>query len=159
MIAVVQRVSSASVTVTDECLGRIGRGLVALVGARKGDDAEDARLLADKLAGLRIFEDAGGRMNSSALDLGVEILVISQFTLLADLKKGRRPGFDRAEDPDRARALLDQFVRVLEGQGLTVEQGRFGAEMSVQLVNHGPATFILDTDLWRPRSRRDDTSH
>ena len=158
MIAVVQRVETACVKVGDQCISQVGRGLVVLVGVRKGDDAEDVRLLAGKVAGLRIFEDADGRMNLSVQDLGLAVLVVSQFTLVADLKKGRRPGFDDAELPDRARPLLQQLVRLMEDQGLTVGEGKFGAEMYVELVNHGPATFILDTDLWRTRPRHQSVS-
>jgi D-tyrosyl-tRNA(Tyr) deacylase len=101
------------------------------------------------VSGLRIFADEAGKMNRSALDQRAEVLVVSQFTLLANVRRGRRPGFDAAERPERAVPLLDTFVRALESQGLTVAQGRFGAAMDVHLVNHGPATFLLDSRQWR----------
>ncbi|MFH0946796.1 MAG: D-aminoacyl-tRNA deacylase, partial [Planctomycetota bacterium] len=151
MIAVVQRVTRGEVRVAGKTVGSVGRGAVVLVGARRGDDSAAVEILARKVAELRIFEDENGKMNLSLCDLGLGVLVVSQFTLLADLKKGRRPGFDRAERPERASRLLEQFVRLLEGHGLTVEQGRFGEEMQLSLVNQGPATFILDTDLWLRR--------
>lgn len=149
MIAVLQRVRSARVVVDGNRVGQVGRGLLILVGAARGDDQEDCRLLARKCAGLRVFEDEAGRMNRSVVDLGLGALVVSQFTLLADVKKGRRPGFDQAEQPETARQLLADFILELERQGLTVEQGEFGADMDVELVNQGPATFILDSRTWR----------
>lgn len=151
MIGVVQRVAEASVEVAGRSVGRVGAGLLVLVGVRKGDDAQDARILADRVAGLRIFEDEGGRMNRSAVELGLGALVVSQFTLCADLRRGRRPGFDDAERPEAAKALLAVFVRELEEKGLTVEEGEFGASMDVHLVNRGPATFLLDSASWRPK--------
>ncbi len=152
MIAVVQRVSEARVDVGDRTVGRVGEGLLVLLGVRKGDDDEDARVLADRVAGFRIFEDEQGRMNRSAVDLGLGALVVSQFTLCADVRRGRRPGFDGAERPDGAVPRLRAFVRALEEKGVTVEEGEFGATMDVHLVNHGPATFVLDSALWRPKS-------
>ncbi|MBI4878430.1 MAG: D-tyrosyl-tRNA(Tyr) deacylase [Planctomycetes bacterium] len=152
MIAVVQRVSQAKVTVGGRLVARIGRGLLVLLGVRKGDGEEDARVLAGKIAALRIFEDAAGRMNLSALDLRLEVLVVSQFTLCADLRRGRRPGFDFAEAPESAEGLVRLFAKVLVEQGLVVEEGSFGASMDVSLVNEGPATFILDSAIWRRKS-------
>ena len=149
MRAVVQRVSRAAVTVGGTRVGEVGRGLVVLLGVATGDDEEDARILAHKIAGLRIFEDPDGRMNLSVLDLGLGILVVSQFTLCADLRRGRRPGFDPAETPERAEALVQRFAQLLEAQGLGVSHGRFGASMAVELVNEGPATFVLDSASWR----------
>lgn len=149
MIAVMQRVIEARVEVAGEVVGRIGRGLLVLLGVGKGDDEEDARILADRVAGLRVFADEAGKMNRSAVDERVDVLVVSQFTLLADLRRGRRPGFDAAERPERAIQLLAVFVAALESQGLRVEQGRFGAMMDVHLINHGPATFLLDSAIWR----------
>lgn len=151
MIAVVQRVSSAHVTVDKEVTGRVGLGFMVLLGVRKGDDPEDGSILAKKVAELRVFEDDTGRMNQSLVDVGGGALVVSQFTLCADLRKGRRPGFEPAEKPDRARRLLQLFVDDLRDNGVSVEEGRFGATMDVSLVNHGPATFLLDSSTWRKR--------
>ncbi len=151
MIAVVQRVSRASVAVSGQLVSNIGRGLLVLLGVRAGDGEEDARLLACKVAALRIFEDAAGRMNRSALDLRLDVLVVPQFTLCADLRRGRRPGFDDAEAPERAEELVGFFAKVMGEQGLAVAQGRFGASMEVSLVNQGPATFVLDSAIWRER--------
>lgn len=149
MIAVVQRSGPAHVDVAGEVVGRIEAGFVVLLGVRRGDTAEDAAILARKIAGLRVLPDAEGRMNVSLKDAGGAALVISQFTLCADLAKGRRPGFDGAEEPGRARLLLGTFVEDLVREGVRVEQGRFGASMAVHLVNMGPATFILDSGTWR----------
>jgi D-tyrosyl-tRNA(Tyr) deacylase len=150
MRVLVQRVSRASVTVGDEITGAIDRGLLLLVGVTHGDTAEEADFLAAKTANLRIFEDAAGNMNRSALDLAaageeVGILVVSQFTLYADARKGRRPSFVRAAPPDEAAPLVDRLADELRGLGLTVGEGRFGAEMAVELVNDGPVTIWLDT--------------
>ncbi len=152
MIAIVQRVRRAQVRVGGEVVGRVGRGYVVLAGVRRGDSADDVPLLADKLVHLRVFEDDAGRMNRSVLDVAGGILLISQFTLLADLRRGRRPGFDDAEEPERARALIAELAAALIARGVTIEQGRFGESMRVALVNEGPATFVLDTrDLRAPR--------
>lgn len=149
MIAVVQRVSQADVTVAHETVGEIGPGLLVLLGVKVGDDEQDASTLADKIVQLRIFEDENGKMNRCLAELGLALLLVSQFTLCADLRKGRRPGFDAAERPERARALLDVFAKHVEAHGLVVKHGRFGASMSVRLINEGPATFLLDSALWR----------
>ena len=152
MKAVIQRVTRASVSVDGETVGEIGAGLVALVGVAHDDTPEDARRLAEKTAELRIFSDADGRFNLSLLDTGGEALVVSQFTLLADTRKGRRPSFTRAAPPDLARPLVEQYEAALREKGVTVVSGRFGAHMMVELVNDGPVTIILDTtDLERPR--------
>ena len=145
MRAVLQRVSSASVTVGDEVIGRIGNGLVVLLGVEQGDTPEDARALAEKTAHLRIFEDSEGKMNLSVQDSGGAVLAISQFTLLADCRKGRRPGFTRAALPELAEPLYERYVAALEQFGLKVETGRFQADMAVALVNDGPVTMLLDS--------------
>ncbi|MBK6941010.1 MAG: D-tyrosyl-tRNA(Tyr) deacylase [Planctomycetes bacterium] len=149
MIAVVQRVSSARVDVEAETVGSIGRGLLVLVGVAKGDLDSDRTILARKVAELRIFEDESGRMNRSCLDLGLEVLVVSQFTLCADVRRGRRPGFDLAEAPERAQVAVSAYSQDLRSFGLRVAEGRFGASMAVHLVNDGPATFVLDSRMWR----------
>jgi D-tyrosyl-tRNA(Tyr) deacylase len=145
MRAVLQRVSSASVTVGDEVIGRIGNGLVVLLGVEQGDTPEDARALAEKTAHLRIFEDSEGKMNLSVQDSGGAVLAISQFTLLADCRKGRRPGFTRAALPELAEPLYERYVAALGQFGLKVATGRFQADMAVALVNDGPVTMLLDS--------------
>jgi len=141
-----QRVSRASVTVDGEVVGKIGRGLLLLVGVGVDDGEKEAEYLASKIATLRIFPDAEGRMNLSVLDAGGAALVVSQFTLYADARKGRRPSFVGAAQPEKAVPLLDHFIAQLEAAGVPVEQGRFGAMMDVELVNEGPVTIWLDTD-------------
>ncbi len=145
MVAVVQRVKRSSVTVNGNRIASIGRGYNVLLGVCKGDSEEDARKLADKLVKLRVFEDDSGKMNLSIKDVGGEILVVSQFTLCADLSKGRRPSFTRAEDPQIAKKLIAEFVNRLSEHGIDVHVGEFGAYMLVEIVNDGPATFILTT--------------
>lgn len=145
MRAVIQRVSSARVEVDSQRVGEIGRGLLILLGVEQGDGADDARYLAEKSAQLRIFEDEAGKMNLSLADVGGQALVVSQFTLLADCRKGRRPGFSRAALPELADALYQQFVALLRERGLTVATGIFQAEMQVHLVNDGPVTLLLDS--------------
>lgn len=152
MKAVIQRVSRASVEVDGEVVGAIGPGLLVLVGVSRGDGVEEARRLAQKTAELRVFEDADGRFNLSVLDSGGEALVVSQFTLLADTRRGRRPSFTEAAPPEVAEALVREYEEALRGLGVPVASGRFRAHMRVQLVNDGPVTIILDTaDLQRPR--------
>ena len=152
MKAVIQRVTRASVEVDGKTVGAIGRGLVVLLGVAQGDGVEDARKLAQKTAEMRIFEDTEGRFNLSLLDTGGEALVVSQFTLLADTRRGRRPSFTEAAPPEVAEALVGEFEEALRGLGVTVASGRFRAHMQVDLVNDGPVTIILDTaDLQRPR--------
>jgi D-tyrosyl-tRNA(Tyr) deacylase len=150
--AVIQRVTRASVEVDGKTVGAIGRGLVVLLGVAQGDGVDDARRLAQKTAEMRIFEDAEGRFNLSLLDAGGEALVVSQFTLLADTRRGRRPSFVDAAPPEAAESLVCEFEEALRGLGVTVASGRFRAHMQVDLVNDGPVTIILDTaDLQRPR--------
>jgi D-tyrosyl-tRNA(Tyr) deacylase len=144
MRAVVQRVSSASVRVSGEVVGAVERGALILLGVLAGDGEREATQLAEKIAGFRYFADEEGRMNLSAGDVGAALLVVSQFTLAADGRKGRRPSFDKAAPPAEAEALYERFVSVLKGSGLEVATGRFGAMMEVELVNDGPVTFILD---------------
>lgn len=145
MRAVVQRVTRGSVTVDREIVGQIGRGFVVLVGVADGDTPEDAAWLAAKVAGLRVFEDAEGKMNLALADVGGEVLVISQFTLLGDCRKGRRPGFDAAARPEAAVPLYETVVAALRATGLRVETGRFQTHMAVELVNDGPVTLLLDS--------------
>ena len=145
MKAVVQRVSASSVTVDGEQIAKIGRGLAVLLGIEKGDTTKDVNFLAEKIANLRIFEDNAGKMNLSVLDIHGEALVVSQFTLLGDCSKGRRPGFDKAASPDLADSLYNEFVEMLNACGVPVQTGRFGAKMLFEIANYGPVTFILDT--------------
>lgn len=144
MKLVVQRVIASAVTVGGEEIGRIGRGVMILFGAEKGDRDEAVHWLAEKTLNLRIFPDDAGKMNRSVQDIGGEILVVSQFTLAGDCSKGRRPGFDNAAPPDRAEALYRMFVEAVMRSGLAVREGRFGADMQVDIVNDGPVTFILE---------------
>lgn len=146
MRAVVQRVSEASVAVDGRVTGAIGRGLMVLVGCGDGDGSEDARTLADKLANLRIFEDVEGKMNLSVLDIGGEVLVVPNFTLYGDCRKGRRPSFTGACAPETAARLVEEVAGALAAQGLTVARGEFGAHMHVSLTNDGPVTLLLATD-------------
>lgn len=145
MRLVVQRVTRASVTVDGEVTGKIGKGYMVLVGAEVGDTEADARLCADKLAGLRVFVDDEGKMNRSVLDVGGEILLVSQFTLLGDARHGRRPSFIAAARPEEAEPLLETMKAMLEEKGLHVETGRFRAHMDVELVNDGPVTILIDS--------------
>ena len=141
----VQRVTEASVTVDDQIVGQIGRGLLVLLGV-SGDDTEgDARQLADKICGLRIFEDAENKMNRSLEDIGGALLVVSQFTLFGDCRKGRRPSFTRAAPPELADQLYQTFVAAVGVRGVKVETGQFQAHMDVALVNDGPVTLLLDS--------------
>ena len=145
MRAVVQRVTEASVTVGDETTGRIGAGLLILLGVAAEDTQRDVIWLAGKVAGLRVFEDPGGRMNLALNDIGGSVLVVSQFTLLGDCRKGRRPSFVAAAPPQISDQLYQSFVAELRGSGVSVETGRFRAEMQVKLVNDGPVTLLLDS--------------
>ncbi|GAB6165550.1 D-aminoacyl-tRNA deacylase [Thermostilla marina] len=152
MIACVQRVTRASVTVGEKVVGEIERGVVVLLGVAAEDTEDDARLIAGKLAGLRIFEDGDGKMNLSIRDVAGKALVISQFTLLADCRKGRRPSFTAAAPPEPAEALYRVFCDQLKEHGIPVATGVFRAHMEVALVNDGPVTILLDsTSLKRPR--------
>ena len=145
MRLVVQRVTRASVTVDGEVTGKIGKGYMVLGGAEVGDTEADARLCADKLAGLRVFVDDEDKMNRSVLDVGGEILLVSQFTLLGDARHGRRPSFIAAARPEVAEPLLETMKAMLEEKGLHVETGRFRAHMDVELVNDGPVTILIDS--------------
>ena len=148
MRAIVQRASRAEVRVNAAVVGRIGPGLVVLLGIAKEDTPEAGRYLAEKIVNLRVFADAGGRMNRSLLDLGGEaaILCVSQFTLYGDCRKGRRPSYDRAAPPENARPLYERFLDDLRGFGVRVEAGQFQAMMDVELVNDGPVTLLLDSE-------------
>lgn len=146
MRAVIQRVSQASVDIDGERVAAIRAGLLVLAAATHGDTGAEARLVASKVANLRIFPDEAGKMNLSALDLEREIIVVSQFTLYGDVRKGRRPSFINAAHPDVASPLIDLLASELRALGLTVGTGRFGAEMAVSLVNDGPVTILLDTN-------------
>ncbi|MFQ5606850.1 MAG: D-aminoacyl-tRNA deacylase [Candidatus Zixiibacteriota bacterium] len=145
MRAVVQRVRTASVETSGEIVARIGPGLLILLGAREGDNSAEVRYLADKITHLRIFEDGAGKMNRSILDIGGEALAVSQFTLFADTRKGRRPSFNLALEPSAAEKLYEEFGSLLRAEGLRVETGEFGAKMLVGLQNDGPVTIIVDT--------------
>ena len=140
-----QRVREASVEVEGKTVGKINRGLVLLVGATIGDSEKEASYLVEKCVNLRIFEDAQGKMNLSALEVRAEVLVISQFTLYGDTRKGRRPSFTEALEPEQAEKLYLKFIDYLKKKGLKVEQGIFGAKMLVKIFNSGPVTFILDS--------------
>jgi len=143
--AVVQRVAEASVAVNDGEVARIGRGLVALVGCAEGDDDQDVRFIADKIANLRIFEDEEGRMNLSVTDVGGEALLVPNFTLLGDARKGRRPSFTRAAAPELAEQLIADLTAYVAGMGVKLKTGVFKAHMAVSLVNDGPVTVLLDS--------------
>ena len=153
MRALVQRVAEASVRVDNELIGSIGPGLVVLVGISSGDKEEEARYIANKVVGLRIFNDEEGRFNRSALDTGAELLVVSQFTLYGDTRKGRRPSFTEAAPPELAEPLFHTAVEFFKESGLTVQTGVFQAHMMVSIDNDGPVTIMLDSDD-RQRPRR-----
>ncbi|HSY11922.1 MAG TPA: D-aminoacyl-tRNA deacylase [Verrucomicrobiae bacterium] len=145
MRAVVQRVDRASVKVDDEITGEIGRGLLVLLGVAQDDAESDADYLAEKIAGLRIFEDDAGKMNLSVMDIAGAVLAVSQFTLYGDVRRGKRPSFDAAARPERARELYEYFVNRIRAAGLRCETGRFQAMMEVSLVNSGPVTILVDS--------------
>ena len=145
MRAVIQRVSQASVVVARETVGAIGQGLMVLLGVAQGDTSKDVVYLADKTAGLRIFEDDDGKMNRSVKDIDGGILVVSQFTLLGDCRKGRRPGFSDAAPPELADTLYEEYVDALRSHGIIIATGVFRADMQVALVNDGPVTIMLDS--------------
>ena len=144
MKLILQRVAGASVYVDEKKIANINRGILVLFGVEKGDGEDQTSFLADKTLNLRIFPDDSGKMNFSCVDIGGDILVVSQFTLAGDCSRGRRPGFDRAADPDTARTLYEGYVELLNRSGLKVAMGRFAADMKVQSVNDGPVTFLLE---------------
>jgi D-tyrosyl-tRNA(Tyr) deacylase len=145
MRAALQRVTGAHVSVDGEIVGAIDQGIMVLLGVEQGDGPQDAAQLAKKTAELRLFEDADGKMNLSVEDIGGQLLVVSQFTLAADCRKGRRPGFSRAAPPESAETLYLDYIEHLRQRGLSVATGRFQAMMQVHLVNDGPVTFLLDS--------------
>lgn len=150
MRAVIQRVANAKVTVDGTVTGSIGKGFLILLGVREGDTDADAKLLAEKTAKLRIFTDENDKMNLSLLDIGGSALVVSQFTICADCKKGNRPSFTPAAKPDEAKRLYEKYMKELETAGVpTPEKGEFGASMQVELLNDGPVTILFDTDNWK----------
>ncbi len=153
MRALLQRVSRASVRVGDEIVGSIGAGALVLAGVQTGDTEEDARYLAAKIAGLRIYPDGERRFERSLSDIGGSLLIVSQFTLYGDTRKGRRPSFAQAAPPDDAERLIDYLIQEIRNLGAQVETGRFGAMMEVELVNSGPVTLMIDSDD-RNRTRR-----
>jgi len=145
MIAVLQRVTTGKVKIGDRIIGDIDNGLVILLGVHRDDKEEDIIFLADKIIGLRVFDDNNGKMNISLQDAKGSILVISQFTLCGDWRKGRRPSFTKAADPDKGKLLYDGFINAVRSRGINVETGEFGAAMDVSLINSGPVTFVLDS--------------
>ncbi len=149
MKAVFQRVTDASVTVDGKTVGAIGAGALVLVGIVPQDTEKEAQLLAQKVAGLRVFTDTQDKMNLSVTDIGGSVLAVSQFTLCADISHGRRPSFIGAAAPDVASPLFDHFCDALRALGVPVETGVFGAHMQVSLLNNGPVTILLDTDIWK----------
>ncbi len=146
MIAVLQRSSNASVAVNDKIIGQIKNGVVVLLGVKKGDSCKDSEYLAQKVSKLRMFNDKKNKMNLSLIDISGSALVVSQFTLCADTKKGRRPSFINAESPELSKKLYNRFIECLADKGLRVESGEFGSTMDVKLVNDGPVTFVLDSE-------------
>ena len=145
MRAVIQRIKESSVKTKHQIIGRTGFGLLVLLGVAKGDSPSDADYLANKIVNLRIFEDENGKMNRSLRELGGEMMLVSQFTLLGDCRKGRRPSFMQAAEPNLATELYEYFVNQVRGLGIAVQTGRFGAMMEVALINDGPVTLILES--------------
>lgn len=146
MRVVIQRVSKGSVAVDGETIAEIGGGLIILTGIAPEDGEAQAQYLAEKIANLRIFPDENGKTNLSCLDVGGEAIVVSQFTLYADTRKGRRPSFINAASPDIAEPLVERFAELLRAQGVPTQMGQFGAEMMVEIHNHGPVTIVIDRD-------------
>lgn len=147
MKIVLQRVKEAAVEVQGNVIGKIGQGICLLVGIEKGDSEEDAHYLANKVTELRIFPDEEGKMNLSVLDIQGEAMAVSQFTLAGSVKKGRRPSFDKAEEPEKAEKLFKYFVELIKQRGMKVETGVFQAMMDVHFINEGPVTFILESKI------------
>jgi D-tyrosyl-tRNA(Tyr) deacylase len=145
MRAVIQRVSRSTVSVANEIVGRINAGLLILLGVAVEDTRKDADYLAQKIINLRVFEDSSGKLNLSLKDTGFAMLVVSQFTLMADCRKGRRPSFSRAAPPELARSLYEYFIDTVEQAGITTQSGRFRSRMAVALINDGPVTLIIDS--------------
>ncbi|AHF10142.1 MULTISPECIES: D-aminoacyl-tRNA deacylase [Dehalobacter] len=145
MRGVVQRVKSAAVRVENQTVGQIGVGLMVLIGIGQEDNRDDVKWLADKILNLRVFEDDQAKMNLSVADVGGELLLVSQFTLFGDCRKGRRPSFSEAAPPETARAMFESLTEYLQKTGIKVETGLFQADMDVELVNHGPVTLLLDS--------------
>jgi len=145
MRCVIQRVNEASVTIDGECVGRIDRGFMILIGVNVDDTDKDLKYMAEKVPNLRIFEDDAGKMNRSLLDVGGEILAVSQFTLYGDARGSRRPSFITAARPEKANPMYEELVAAWRAQGIHVETGRFGADMQVALVNDGPVTLLMDS--------------
>lgn len=145
MRSVIQRVSSCRVQVNDQIVGEIGPGLLVLLGVEQGDSQDDLRYTGDKLLGLRIFNDEQGKMNRSVQDTDGSILVVSQFTLLGDTRRGRRPSFIRAAEPEHGKRLYEQLIDYLKRRGASVESGQFQADMKVELINDGPVTLLIDS--------------
>lgn len=145
MRAVVQRVKAANVVVDNIVIGKIQQGILLLLGVEDNDEEKDLEYMCDKVPNLRIFEDENAKMNKSLLDLGASLLVISQFTLLGDARKGRRPSFIQAAQPHKARALYEKFIEAMKEKNINTESGEFGADMEVELINDGPVTILLDS--------------
>lgn len=145
MRAVVQRVKKAKVTVEGEIVGEIGMGLMVLLGVGKEDSEKDLEYLKEKVLNLRIFNDEEGKMNNSLIDIGGELLVVSQFTLYGDARKGKRPGFSDAANPETANFMYEQFIKSAKESGIKTENGKFGADMDVEFINWGPVTILLDS--------------
>ena len=152
MRAVIQRVLTAQVNVADQCVASIGGGLLLLLGISASDSEEESQWLLDKVTGLRIFPNSEGKFDRSILDVQGELLIVSQFTLLADIKKGRRPSFNDAALPDQANLIYERFVESARSRGVEVQTGQFGASMAVSLVNDGPVTIIVDSERDRRRA-------
>ena len=146
MRAVIQRVTQSSVRTENQIIGQTGSGLLVLLGVAKGDNSEDADYLVNKIANLRIFEDNNGKMNLSVLDVKGSILIVSQFTLLADCRRGRRPAFTNAAEPKLANQLYQHFIESIRNLGITTQSGRFAADMQVSLINDGPVTLVIERE-------------